>query len=244
MHSLPFEFVPKKKDGPLTPIQKSEDLARFACNDETNRELSEEIVMKARFLRRVNYLAIVLVLLVIALYNRFLIGQSQTKTDIRFLENRVHEDAKRGSPSELLWPDKSLSTSLRSEARAAKAVGTGGGKKNKRRGAVDGNACVPEDFVWGQAVLNQWKQARSALSIDTLEDSCDSHRELAAYLDGNGAWVGRVGSFGGVYRTFRGYCKAAFKGVQINYVRVYKASYFYSSQLNFTANSQRTGCFF
>lgn len=86
--------------------------------------------------------------------------------------------------------------------------------------------CIPQGFAWGLPILKQWQKARSSLGLDTLENSCDMTRELAAYLAGRPEWIHRRHPYGGIYSTPRGFCKASVGGVRVVYVRVYKVRLF------------------
>jgi hypothetical protein len=81
-------------------------------------------------------------------------------------------------------------------------------------------------FKWSLALLREWKKARTLLDVNTLEDDCDTSRTLTAYLAGHGEWIGRQPNtpYGGVLNTFRGTCRASWKGTQIIYNRVYKGA--------------------
>ena len=85
---------------------------------------------------------------------------------------------------------------------------------------------VNSSFKWSTALLDEWKKARALLDVNTFEDDCDTTHTLTAYLSGHGEWIGRQPGtpYGGVLNTFRGTCRASWKGTQIVYTRAYKSA--------------------
>jgi len=89
----------------------------------------------------------------------------------------------------------------------------------------ENDQCTPSNFSWSHELLSQWEVSRTLLGISTLENDCDTRKQLAAYLAGEPRWLGlESDAYGGIMHTPRGLCSSIWRGRRISYVRIYKGA--------------------